>query len=101
MALARVLVDGFSLLHKWAELAPGKPGHSAAARYEVVQVLTHYGEVLVITDDFKERDTVLSLGGMASSCLNFIQTVQAVLAELEHKLRMHNLREKSRFDRSR
>lgn len=156
VAVARILVDGFSLLHNWAELAPGKPRHSAAAREELAQVLarysdvcgapvtivfdgggappgtpepaapanlevlysrpgqtaddiiervTHllapYGEVLVVTDDFKERNTVLSLGGMASSCVNFIQTVEAALAELERELRMRNLRERSRFSRSR
>jgi hypothetical protein len=156
VAVARILVDGFSLLHNWAELAPGKPRHSAAAREELVQVLAHYsdacgvpvtvifdgagappgtpeavapanlevlysrlgqtaddiierlthlltpyGEVLVVTDDFKERNTVLSLGGMASSCLNFSQTVEAALAELRHKVRTHNLFERSRFNRSR
>lgn len=149
-------MDGFSLLHNWAELAPGKPRHSAAAREELAQVLarysdvcgapvtvifdgagappgtpeavapanleviysragqtaddlierlTHrlkpYGEVLVVTDDAKERQTVLALGGMASSCLNFIQTVEAALAELQHKLSLHNSRERRRFDRCR
>src|SRR5262245_1633739 len=137
MPLVRILVDGYSLLHNWPEIAPGKPRHSAAAREELISLLTQYhdacrtpltiifdgssevtgptgvrstpevevlftrsgqtadqlieravhrlsdfGEVLVVTDDFKERDTVLSLGGMASSCLNFIQTVEHMLAEL-------------------
>ena len=35
MALVRILVDGFSLLHNWPELAPGKGRHSAAARGEL------------------------------------------------------------------
>ncbi|MGP8021927.1 MAG: hypothetical protein ACLPRE_13220 [Limisphaerales bacterium] len=26
MALARILVDGYSLLHNWPELASGQPG---------------------------------------------------------------------------
>ena len=42
MALIRILVDGYSLLHNWPELAPGRPRHSAAAREELVQILTQY-----------------------------------------------------------
>ena len=42
MALARILVDGYSLLHNWPELAPGAPRHSARARDELVHVLTRY-----------------------------------------------------------
>jgi hypothetical protein len=34
MPLVRILVDGYSLLHNWPELAPGKARHSAAARDE-------------------------------------------------------------------
>ena len=42
MALMRILVDGYSLLHNWPELAPGQPRHSARAREELVHVLTRY-----------------------------------------------------------
>ncbi len=42
MALARILVDGYSLLHHWPELAPGQPRHSARAREELIYVLTRY-----------------------------------------------------------
>ena len=42
MALARILVDGYSLLHNWRELAPGAPRHSARARDELVFILTRY-----------------------------------------------------------
>jgi hypothetical protein len=42
MALARILVDGYSLLHNWLELAPGQPRHSARAREELIHVLTRY-----------------------------------------------------------
>ncbi len=156
MALARILVDGYSLLHSWPELAKGRPRHSAAAREELVHVLTQYrdaagtpitivfdgsgapagtpktpstpemeilyskagqtaddviervvhrllsfGEVLVVTDDFAERDTVLSFGGMASSCLNFIQTVENVSSELQRDLKRYNLKERERFRRPR
>src|SRR6516162_3256748 len=118
MALARILVDGYSLLHNWPELAPGSARHSERARDELVEILTRYhdatgepitvffdgsdarrgkpksessgpvevlfsgggrtaddlieraahrfqeyGEVLVVTDDFAERDVVGGLGG--------------------------------------
>ncbi len=156
MSLARILVDGYSLLHNWPELAPGKPRHSATARNELVRVLIQYcdatgtpvtvifdgagtargtpetpstadievlysragqtaddlieravhrllayGEVLVVTDDFAERETVLSLGGMASSCFSFIQTVEGTLTELQRELKRHNRKERQRFQRTR
>jgi predicted RNA-binding protein with PIN domain len=154
MALVRILVDGYSLLHNWPVLAPGKPRYSAAARDELIHHLTlyrdaigtpitivfdgagndrrratvestpemeilysrsgqtaddiierlahrfrPYGEVLVVTDDFAERDTVISLGGMASSCLNFIQSVENALDELKDDLKVHNRTERARFKR--
>jgi predicted RNA-binding protein with PIN domain len=42
MALVRILVDGYSLLHQWPELAPGRARHSAAARDELISIITHY-----------------------------------------------------------
>jgi len=42
MALIRILVDGYSLLHNWPELASGQPRHSERARNELVRVLTRY-----------------------------------------------------------
>src|SRR6478736_2816558 len=129
MALVRILVDGYSLLHNWPELARGKPRHSAAAREELIHIITQYrdavgtpitiffdgsgapvgtpaalstpevevlysksgqtadqmierathrfaeyGEVLAVTDDLAERQTVSNMGGMSSSCWNFIQS---------------------------
>jgi len=154
--LVRILVDGYSLLHVWQEMAPGKPRFSAIAREELINRLRHYydacgtpitvvfdgassletfspfpstpeveiiysrpgqsadqviervahrlsayGEVLVVTDDFAERDTVVSVGGMFSSCLGFIQTVENALAELDRDLQRLNRRERLRFQRSR
>ena len=46
MPLVRILVDGFSLLHRWPELAPGKPRHSAAARDELARWLMQYGDAI-------------------------------------------------------
>jgi len=55
MALVRILVDGYSLLHNWPEIAPGAPRHSALARDELVQILTQYhdatGEPITIFFD--------------------------------------------------
>ena len=154
MSLVRILVDGYSLLHSWPELAPGKPRHAAFARDELVHMMrrycdavqtpvtivfdggghrgakgetqstpeveilyskagqtadqiiervTHrmqpYGEVLVVTDDHAERDTVIALGGFASSCDCFIQTVRGALRELESEVRHYNSAEKRRYKR--
>lgn len=42
MALVRILVDGYSLLHHWPELAEGAPRHSEAARAALLEMLTLY-----------------------------------------------------------
>jgi predicted RNA-binding protein with PIN domain len=156
MALVRILVDGYSLLHGWPELAAGRPRHSAAARNELIHVLTRYqdaistpitiffdgagappnvpknesnhhievlfskagqtaddmieraahrfqpyGEVLAVTDDNAERDTVIALGGSASSCMNFIAEVENALAVSAADLKRYNRTEQNRFSRSR
>ncbi|MCU0784345.1 MAG: NYN domain-containing protein [Verrucomicrobia bacterium] len=156
MALVRILVDGYSLLHGWPELARGKARHSAAARDELIHLLTRYqdaigtpitiffdgggsppdvpkneanhhvevlfskagqtaddmieraahrfqsyGEVLAVTDDNAERDTVIALGGSASSCLNFIAEVEGALAASDDDLKHYNRTERNRFNRRR
>lgn len=156
MPLLRILVDGYSLLHAWPELAPGRARHSAAAREALIQQLTHYrdatgtpitiffdgagapkgtpqahstrevevlysragqtaddlieraayrlsqyGEVLVITNDFAERDTVNSFGGMAQSCENFLRMMGEAKRDLTLDLKEHNRRERSRFKQPR
>lgn len=155
MALIRILVDGYSLLHDWPELCRGRAPHSAAAREALVQRLTQYqdatstpitvffdgvsgprgtndalkgavevlfskqgqtadqmieraahrfsayGEVLAVTNDVAERETVLSLGGLASSCSNFIAAVESTLAELADDLKHYNRKERHRFGRRR
>ncbi len=42
MALVRILVDGYSLLHQWPELAPGAPRHSEKARDALAAMLQDY-----------------------------------------------------------
>ena len=46
MAIVRILVDGYSLLHNWLELAPGKARHSASARDELIQRLKLYQDAI-------------------------------------------------------
>src|ERR1700743_1976512 len=46
MPLIRILVDGYSLLHHWLELAPGQPRHSEAARDELLHILRQYRDVI-------------------------------------------------------
>src|SRR5262245_17999400 len=156
MTLARILVDGYSLLHNCPQIASGRPRHSAAARENLVHLLTQYadaieapitvffdgagaplgtpkamssprmeilysksgqtaddmieraahrlsayGEVLVVTDDIAERDTVLALGAITSSCAGFLDRIGTVLQEMDSELRHHNHRELSRFKRPR
>jgi predicted RNA-binding protein with PIN domain len=154
MALVRILVDGYSLLHNWPELAEGAPRHSEAARDALVEMLTHYqdangtpvtiffdgtgakrskpkneagaavevlfsnsgqtaddlieraahrfqsyGEVLVVTDDFAERNIVGGFGGSVASCANFIGMIRDALATLTENLNRHNRTERNRFSR--
>ena len=156
MALIRILVDGYSLLHNWPDLARGRARHSAAARDELIRRLTlyqdavgtpvtiffdgaggpggrprasssseievlysrkgqtadqmieravhrfgPYGEVLAVTDDRAERDTVINFGGSASSCWNFIVSVENALAELGDDIKHHNRKERHGFQRRR
>jgi predicted RNA-binding protein with PIN domain len=156
MALVRILVDGYSLLHNWPELAPGAARHSEAARDALVEMLTRYqdskgtpvtvffdgtgsrrgkpkneaagvvevlfsragqtaddmieraahrfqdyGEVLVVTDDYAERDMVNGFGGSVASCANFIRMIGDALTELQDNLQHHNRAERKRFNRGR
>ena len=154
MALVRILVDGYSLLHNWPELAAGQPRHSEGARDELIRRLTHYqdavgtpitvffdgagrrgparphdsthtvevlfsrngqtadqmieraahrfaawGDVLAVTDDRAERDLVVGMDGFASSCRDFIRTVEAALGEQAQDIHHHNRGERQRFQR--
>jgi predicted RNA-binding protein with PIN domain len=60
-----------------------------------------YGEVLAVTDDLAERETVISLGGSAASCANFIQMVEHALGEQADDIKDHNRKERQRFERRR
>jgi predicted RNA-binding protein with PIN domain len=156
MAWVRILVDGYSLLHNWPELAPGRPRHSEAARDALIRRLTHFqdatgtpvtvffdgggrrgpahphdaehavevifsrngktadalieraahrfaalGDVLAVSDDRAERDTVSAMGGFASDCRDFIRQVNDALGEQAEDVRHHNRRECHHFHRRR
>jgi predicted RNA-binding protein with PIN domain len=151
--LVRILVDGYSLLHAWPDLARGKARYSAAARGELIQQLRQYGdaistpitvvfdgagpapnigieapstpemeilysksgqtaddiiervtarlvkygEVLVVSNDFAERDTVASFGGSVCSCDHFIRTMQGAVGDFRKELQRRNQTELKRF----
>lgn len=160
MPLIRILVDGYSLLHSWPELARGSARHSAIARDALIACLEEYqaalgtpitvffdgqsggaaprgpgahkpdpravevlyskagqtaddlieraayrfrdyGEVLVVTDDHAERDTVQGFGALASSCATFIAQIDGELKQVHLDLKAHNRRERDRYQRDR
>jgi len=151
MAVVRILVDGYSLLHSWLDIAPAQPRFSSAAREELIHrlmlyrdaigtpitlvfdgagptpdasqvpstplfeiiysragqtadqliervtaMMKPYGEVLVVTDDHAERDTVLSMGGMASSCMNFVGEVENTMGQFDRAVEEYNRKERNR-----
>ena len=55
---------------------------------------------LVVTDDVAERETVAGLGGLVSSCANFIRMIENALTELQDELRNYNRTERNRFNQS-
>ena len=59
-----------------------------------------YGEVLVVTDDMAERETVSGFGGLVASSGNFIAMIQNALADLQEKINNLNRSERDRFRRS-
>jgi uncharacterized protein len=152
VAFIRILVDGYSLLHAWPDLARGQARYSRAARAELIQqlrlygdaiatpitvvfdgkgppgiesealstrmmeiiysksgqtaddiieraaaLLVKYGEVLVVSNDFAERDTVASVGASVCSCEHFIRSIQADLTDFQKQLQRHNSSELKRY----
>ena len=84
------------------EILYSKAGQTAD---DIIERVTHrlrpYGDVLVVTDDFAERDTVIALGGSAVSCEQFVLQVEAVRGELQRDLKRVNRREDEGFHRPR
>jgi predicted RNA-binding protein with PIN domain len=155
MALVRILIDGYSLLHAWPEIAPGEARHSMAARdgliarvrkYQdctgtpvtivfdganapkgtqqppstreleilfsqdgataddiierVTARLVEYGEVLVVTNDHAEQETVISLGGSSCRCDDFRLRVASALETFDRDLTQWRRRQSVPFNRA-
>ena len=82
------------------EVLYSRKGQTADQMIErAVHRFASYGEVLAVTDDHAERETVMSLGGNAASCSNFIRDVENTLAGLGDDLKHYNRRERNRFQR--
>ena len=144
MTFVRILVDGFSLLHGWPKLEPGRQRHAPAARGELIRRLTayqdsvqipvtvvfdgsgswtrsnipeaepvapievlyaradqtadqlieraavllrEYGDVLVVTNDAAERETVAAAGVEVVNCQTFIIMIEGAIADLDQECR--------------
>jgi predicted RNA-binding protein with PIN domain len=154
MALVRILIDGYSLLHAWPALIRAHAPHSAKARDLLVARLTRYhdatsipltiffdgqgapsgtpkavssrgvevlyspagktaddliervayrirpfGEVLVVTNDIAERETVSASGAHTQSCEAFVHEVESLDGQLNKDIKDLNRRERDRWQR--
>lgn len=63
--------------------------------------MQEFGEVLAVTDDYAERDTVFFHGGLGSSCAQFIETVERTLQEQDRDIAHHNRRQRAGFKAAR
>jgi predicted RNA-binding protein with PIN domain len=152
MAVVRILVDGYSLLHSWPQIAPGKARFSSAAREDLINHLMQYrdavgtpltivfdgagpapdssqvpstpeceiiysrsgqsadhiiervaammkpyGEIIAVTNDHAERDTVVAMGGFIMGCDQFIHEVNQTLGEMQNDIKRLNRRERGGF----
>ena len=59
--------------------------------------LQAYGQVLVVTDDYAERDTVFGLGSAYCSCLNFVSMIDNAFSTLDEDVQRINSSERRRF----
>jgi uncharacterized protein len=80
------------------EIIYSKSGQTADDIIErVTAKLVHYGEVLVVSNDFAERETVASMGASCCSCDFFITSLESTLQEFQNELARHNQKEGQRF----
>ena len=61
--------------------------------------LKPHGEALAVTNDYAERDTVISMGGTAQSCEEFICDIERILGDRDTFLKTYNRREANRYKR--
>ena len=82
------------------EVLFSKKGQTADQIIErVAHLMKPYGEVMAVTNDFAERETVISLGSVACSCENFIQMMGDTLGDMQGDMAAHNKRERKGFKR--
>jgi hypothetical protein len=95
MALVRILVDGYSLLHGWPGLAAGEPRHSAAAREALIARLQQYrdacGTPITVVFDGAEASTDTIRMQNRSSEMEVLysrpgQTADEVIERAAHRL---------------
>ena len=82
------------------EVLFSKKGQTADQIIErVAHLMKPYGEVMAVTNDFAERETVISLGSVACSCENFIQMMDDTVGDMQGDMAAYNKREHKRFKR--
>ena len=114
MPLIRILVDGYSLLHAWPELARGSARHSAMSRDARIASLGEYQAALgtpitVFFDgqsggsgprtqktDPKAVEVLYSKAGQTADDL-----IEGELKQVHLDLKHHNRRERDRYQRDR
>jgi predicted RNA-binding protein with PIN domain len=77
-----------------------KKGQTADQIIErVAHLMKPYGEVMAVTNDFAERETVISLGSVACSCENFVQMMGDTAGDMQGDMAVRNKRERKGFKR--
>ena len=66
----------------------------------VAHLMKPYGEVLTVTNDYAERETVISLGGSACSCENFLDMLNDTVDDMHVGVTQHNKRERKGYRRT-
>ena len=83
------------------EVLFSKKGQTADQIIErVAHLMKPYGEVLAVTNDYAERETVISLGGSACSCENFLDMLNDTVDDMHVGVTQHNKRERKGYRRA-
>ena len=83
------------------EVLFSKKGQTADQIIErVAHLMKPYGEVLAVTNDYAERETVISLGGSACSCENFLDMLNDTVDDMHVGVTQHNKRERKGYRRT-
>lgn len=84
--------------NKKVEVVYSTKGSSADKLIErAAMKLAQHMEIMVVTDDYVQRDVVTAAGALVSSCENFIRTVYSELKETAKIIKKHNLCERTGF----